>query len=180
MGHSGSHWHFLSASSGHEITSPILLWRDDIAQCRGWRLFLLLPRLLLFRPPRGGLIPKHQLQNRFSLFPRGEWEQLMLQSEECVAVVSKAFQRKRRTQIDTPERRADRAESLVMMGEVSAGRHALEGTPLAPGTQRILDQLRDPVRRPTSAYALLLPEALLNYHAERKFSLDCLLFAWAD
>ena len=148
---------------------------DDIAQCRGWKLFLLLPRMLLFRPPRGGLIPKQQLQNRFSLFSRGEWEQLLLQSEECVAVASKAFQRKRRTQIDTPERRADRAESLVMMGEVSAGRHALEGAPLAPGTQRTLDQLRDPVRRPTSAYAPL-PEALLNHHAERKFSLDKTLF----
>ena len=53
-----------------------------------------------FRRPRGGLIPKQQLQNR----------QLLLQSEECVAMASKAFQRKRRTQTDTPERRADRAQ----------------------------------------------------------------------
>ena len=83
--------------------------------------------------------------------------------------------RKRRTQTDTPERRADRAQSLVMMGEVSAGRHALEGAPLAPGIQRTLDPLRDPVRRPTSAYAPL-PEALLNHHAERTFSLDKTLF----
>ena len=90
-----------------------------------------------------------------------------------MAVASKAFQRM--TQTDTPERRADRAESLVMMGEVSAGRHALEGAPLAPGTQRTLDQLRDPVRRPPSAYAPL-PEALLNNHAERTFSLDKTLF----
>ena len=132
---------------------------DDIAQCRGWKLFLLLPRLLLFRPTRGGLIPKQQLQNRFS------WEQLLLQSEECEAVASKAFQRKRTTQADTPKRRTDRAQSLVMVGEVSAGSHALEGAPLARGTQRTLDQLRDPVRRPTSANAPL-PEALLDHHAE--------------
>ena len=26
--------------------------------CRAWKLFLFLPRMLLFRPPRGGLIPK--------------------------------------------------------------------------------------------------------------------------
>ena len=148
---------------------------DDTAQCRGWKLFLLLPRLLLFRPPRGGLIPKQQLQNRFSLFARGEWEQLLLQSEECGAAASKALQRKRRTQTDTPERRADRAQSLVLMGEVSAGRHALEGAPLAPGTQRTLDQLRDPVRRPTTAYAPL-PQALLNHHVERQFLLDKTLF----
>ena len=159
VGHSGSIWHFFSASSGHEITSPIPLWRlsgsneigfardsewadreDDIAQCRGWKLFLLLPRLLLFRPPRGGLIPKQQLQNRFSLFSRGEWEQLLLQSEECVAVASKAFQRKRRTQIDTPERRADRAESLVTIGfcrpsrvggSASCTRHTAHMRPIA-------------------------------------------------
>ena len=81
-------------------------------------------------------------------------------------LLPRAFQRKWRTQTDTPERRADRAQSLVVMGEVSAGRHALEGAPLAPGTQRTLDQLRDPVRRPTAAYAPL-PEALLNHHAER-------------
>ena len=37
----------------------------------------------------------------------------------------------------------DRAQSLIMMGEVSSGRHALEGAPLALGTQRTLEQLRD-------------------------------------
>ena len=93
-----------------------------------------------------------------------------MQSEECVAAASKAFQRKRKTQTDTPERRADRAESLVVMGEVSAGCHASEGAPLAPGTQ-----LRDPVRHPTSAHAPL-PEALLNHHTESTFSLDKTLF----
>ena len=38
------------------------------------------------------------------------------------------------TQTDTPERRADRAQSLVLVGEVSGGRHALEGAPLAAHT----------------------------------------------
>ena len=47
------------------------------------------------------------------------------------------------------------------MGEVSACSHALEGAPLAPGTQRTVDQLRDLVRRPTAAYAPL-PEAILT------------------
>ena len=51
-----------------------------------------------------------------------------------------------------------------MMGEVSSGRHALEGAPLAPGTQRTLEQLRDPVRRPTTPYAPL-PEALLSHQS---------------
>ena len=73
---------------------------------------------------------------------------IVLQSEAWGAVASRSFQRRRKAQTDTSERRAERAES-DLMGEVSAGRHALEGAPLAPGTQRTLDQLRDPVRRPT-------------------------------
>ena len=38
---------------------------------RGWKLFLLLPRLLLHRFPRGGKIPKTQLQCRMEAFSRG-------------------------------------------------------------------------------------------------------------
>ena len=38
---------------------------DDARSARGWKLLLLLPRMLLFRPPRGGLIPKQRLLDRF-------------------------------------------------------------------------------------------------------------------
>ena len=37
----------------------------------------------------------------------------------CDGAASQGFQRRRRNQIDTPERRADRAQSLIMMGEVA-------------------------------------------------------------
>ena len=56
---------------------------DDARSVRGWKLFLLLPRMLLFRPPRGGLIPKQRLLDRFQLFARGEWMHLLLASREC-------------------------------------------------------------------------------------------------
>ena len=35
---------------------------NEAKQERGWKLFLLLPRMLLQRPPRGGLVPKSKLQ----------------------------------------------------------------------------------------------------------------------
>ena len=59
---------------------------------------------------------------------------------------------------------------MILTGGGSAGRHALEGAPLAPGTQRTLEQLRDLVRRPTVSY-VPLPQALLHHQAERPFSL---------
>ena len=62
-----------------------------------------------------------------------------------------------------------------MMGEVSAGRQALEGAPLAPGTQRTLDQLQDLVRRPAVPYSPL-PEAIRNHQAEIAFSLEKEIF----
>ena len=49
---------------------------------------------------------------------------------------------------DDPQRRADRAEALVQMGELSAGRHALEGAPIAPGTEATLKAFQDPLKRP--------------------------------
>ena len=52
---------------------------------RGWKLFLLLPRMLLFRPPRGGLIPKHRLLERFAMFG-GQWTELLILSRESSEV----------------------------------------------------------------------------------------------
>ena len=45
-------------------------------QARGWKLFLLIPRLLLHRPARGGLIPRGKLRERFEMFAQGRWVEL--------------------------------------------------------------------------------------------------------
>ena len=52
-------------------------------QERGWKLFLLLPRLLLHRFPRGGLISREKLVGRFQLFAQGRWTELMAASAVC-------------------------------------------------------------------------------------------------
>ena len=88
-------------------------------------VFLLLPRLLLHRPARGGLIPK-ELWERFTDFAAGQWAHLLEQSRRCTEQAVVASRRRcRRWGEDDIQRRADRAEDL--MGELSAGRHALEG-----------------------------------------------------
>ena len=41
---------------------------------------------------------------------------------------------------------------LVALGEISAGRAALEGAPVAPGSQAILDASRDETRQPRTLF----------------------------
>ena len=72
--------------------------RDELRVTRSWKLFLLLPRMLLHKPARGGLIPKGKLTERFNLFSQGRWEDLINASQQCDAEASKASTRRRRTQ----------------------------------------------------------------------------------
>ena len=139
--------------------------------CRAWKLFLLVPRMLLFRSARGGLIPKNQLRGRFDRFARGEWIGLLIEGEHMAVEASSARSRRRRTRVDSVERRAERAQVLVALGEISAGRAALEGAPVAPGSQATLDALRDETRRPRTLREPL-PEELSDFQPETAFGLD--------
>ena len=56
---------------------------DMLMLSRAWKLFLLLPRLLLRRPARGGNVPKSRLHERFADFADGRWASLL---EQRVAV----------------------------------------------------------------------------------------------
>ena len=77
--------------------------------------------LLLFRPRRGGKVPrKHWLA-----LSRGIEDSVHQSSVRC---------RRRQRQDDGVQRRVDRSHSLVRLGELSAVRQALEGANVAPGT----------------------------------------------
>ena len=78
---------------------------DERRQIRGWKLFFLLHRLLLFRPHRGGNLPKKNLEERFRMFIEGRWVQLLIDSEACEAASSLATRRRRRNFSDTIDRR---------------------------------------------------------------------------
>ena len=93
-------------------------------QVRAWKLFLLLPRILLFRPPRGGFVQKSRLFERFQLFSAGRWVVLLEASRECAnqAAVSSRRRRRRRDQGTSLQARADRAQTLIQLGELSAAR----------------------------------------------------------
>ena len=73
--------------------------RDPVRCERGWKLFMLMPRMLLHRPPRGGSIPRHKLQERFDAFGRGQWAMLLRQAES-IENISIAQRRGHRQQGD--------------------------------------------------------------------------------
>ena len=104
------------------------------------------------RPARGGNIPKCRLKDRFSAFAAGQWGGLLHQSRECSEQCAVPTRRRhRRAGGDDIQRRAERAEALVQLGELSSGRHALEGASLAPGTYATLRELSGSEQATSSA-----------------------------
>ena len=115
---------------------------------RGWKLLLVLPRMLLYRPPRGGTVPRKKLEGRLKQFQEGDWLSLLSQSSTSSQQGQIGAVRRRRRNSDEEAARAARALSLVQLGEISAGRQALEGACLASGNLATLGILTDPNRRP--------------------------------
>ena len=150
--------------------------QSNVRMTRGWKLFLLLPRLLLHKPFRGGLVPKKILEARFHLFQMGHWQELLDASIHNAAKIHhRSVRRRRREAGDEIEKRASRALSLVQMGELSAARQALDGAPVAPGTLATLRALTDPEKRPPTARQELSDEIQHSEPAE-PFELNVLEF----
>ena len=78
---------------------------------RGWKLFMALPRMLLHRPGRGGLISKNKLKERVAQFSKGDWLTLLRWSESIAEEASRAVCRRRGTRVDTLERMAEGCHS---------------------------------------------------------------------
>ena len=119
--------------------------RDMPKQTRGWKLLLLLPRIM-YRPARGGLVSKPKLVARFEMFVMGEWQALISASRMCSMQAALSRTRRQRTERGV-QHRVNRAQKLVHLGELSAVRQALEGAEVAPGNQETLMALR---KRPAS------------------------------
>ena len=132
-----------------------------IRQERGWKLFLLLPRMLLHRPPRSGIISKAKFAKRFETFAGGQWAQLIMDSEQCAELAATGLRRRQRRQGQ---------EGVGRLGELSCGRQALEGAELAPGTLATLRELTDPAKRPSRPREPVpaLPEVVSLFELDQK------------
>ena len=153
------------------VLEEVMASEDPTRKERGWKAFLLLPRMLLHRPPGGGHISRNKLSSRFEAFNKGEWIGLIEASIVCNAQAAQSRRRQRRRGAHDVEQRAIRAETLIQVGELSHARQVLEGADLAPGNQATLDVLRDQSRRPALSREPL-PEELTNFTPTRAFELD--------
>ena len=148
---------------------------DVLAQTRAWKLFFLM-RMFLFRPSRGGQVSKKVLMARADLFNSGRWDELVEMSVTSSLDAARAQARRRRgASEDNVEKRARRAFHMIQLGEVSAGRQALEGASLATGDERTLNALKDPARRPPLPRDPV-PHDLAQFEPGECFSLDQELF----
>ena len=120
---------------------------------RGWKLLILLPRMLLHRPARGGHMPRAKLISRFESFVRGDWGSLIMASRECSTQAAIVRRRRSRRTGDNLEHKA------------------LEGAELAPGSRHTLNTLQDQTKRPREA-RVPIPPPLANLRPQVPFELD--------
>ena len=119
---------------------------DDNRDTRAWKLFLLLPRMWLSRPFRGGRVPR--IGGAVPEVQRSQWAELIEASASLSTRGSEAaVRRRRRDQGDNVSKRAERALELVQMGELSTGLSVLEGAQIAPGHDGTYKALTDARRK---------------------------------
>ena len=119
------------------------------AESRGWKLFFLVSRMLLYRSPGQPQVPTQELDRRVALFERGDWATLLHDAHRAAVTPARPP-----TGTVSIEARADRATALAHLGELSAASRALTAEPLAPGTMATLAELQNPHLRPQQAYPL--------------------------
>ena len=108
---------------------------------RAWKLFLLVPRLLLARPHETGAAGRAALLERIRAFETGCWRELL----EAAPSPEQRLQRSAGTDA---ERMRERACAQVRRGQLSRARQTLTSAPLAPGNAATLRLLSDPDKRP--------------------------------
>ena len=122
--------------------------RSDVRMARGWNLFMLLPRMMLHKPPRGDGVPSKKLEERANCSRmasgRSCWREVFPVTSTPTTCPHEGVDT-RRTAL---RREQNDPEILSTSVELSAARIALEGAQVAPGTLATWRELTNPERRP--------------------------------
>ena len=144
--------------------------QSETEQVVAWKLFLLVPRMLLTRTAKKGGQGKAEMFERFRRFRKGEYKELIEQSRPRPRKNQK--QKAEPTQEeDTESRRKACIKAVRELQELSTGRHRLTGQALARGTPEVQQEITDPTRRPQEPRTPLPPE-LKNFIVEKKVELN--------
>ena len=144
---------------------------DEEAEVRAWKLFGLIPMMLLHKPKGVGSVGRNELAQRINLFQRGSWAQLIHQACSVPRVRSS-----QQASIEEEEQahRGKAAQTRVQKGQVSRARQELIGASLAPRNAATLEELR---RRRPQARQAVIPEEVTNFVPDDLLELDSKLFA---
>ena len=134
---------------------------------RAWKLFLLLPRMLLSRTKYQGEDGKAEFFSRFRAFKRGDWVTLVLQARR-----PKRKKQAQRAGVDPVQAKLRAAEQRARLGEISHARQELVGTPLAPRTMETYWKLADPTSRPQQPRSLERLQRICQFEPECLLDLD--------
>ena len=126
--------------------------------------------MLLFRPPRGGLIPRRRLEELLAQFNNGEWVTLVESSLEHALNGITTTARKRGRSKNDMECITAKAFHLTQVGELSSARHVLESSLVAQGNEATENSDRRG-RRPSKPRSELDP-GITDLEPELPFDLD--------
>ena len=74
---------------------------SELRAARGWKLLMLLPSMILFRPLRGGNVSRKKLESPIVAFHEGRWMELLRDSTVAAETAhAQSVRRKRRQDHD--------------------------------------------------------------------------------
>ena len=111
---------------------------DEVGERRAWKLFALIPLMLLHRPRNTGSMGRDD---------HGQWSELV---DDVVAQQCQESQANQHAQEDEQVKRGMAAQSKIQRGQVSRARQALTGAELAPKTEETFQLLQGRRPRPRS------------------------------
>ena len=143
--------------------------KKDLELERAWKLFLLLPRMLLSRTKHKGEEGKSEFFSRFRAFQRGDWVRLVQQAR-----LPKREKKAQRVDVESDRVQAKlrAAEQRARLGELSHARQELVGTPLAPRTMSTYYKLADPTSRPLQPRSLERLQEVCRFQPENCLDLE--------
>ena len=138
---------------------------NEARRIRGWKLFLMILRMLLVKPRKGSLMPKSEPRERFAQFAQGRWIALISASQKVSLAVAVAQIKKVAKSCRHRRTKGGACTRLASVGELSSARLALEDEAVVPGDQTTLRSLRGCRRRPQEPRAPN-PQEVLDHRLE--------------